>query len=336
MLLVLMVIAIVLTYIFTFINGMHDGCNVVATIISSRSMKPRNALLIACASELIGPLFIGTAVADTVGKGVIKYQYLNSPGNIIPVVTILSALIGSICWNLFTWKIGLPSSSSHALLGSMLGAGIAAYGLNSIEYYSFFWKVIVCMFASPVIGFIIGYIFMKISIILLKDSNPKVNKLIKKIQILSMIFLGTSHGSSDGQKSAGVIALLLVIGQMQTKFTVPKWTIFTSDIFIVAGILLGGWNIIKTVGSKIYKVQPLHSLNTQLSSASVIFAASLLGAPVSTTHIVSSSIIGIGSAERINAVNWLKVRSILLSWLTTIPMSALAGMLSFYIINIFI
>jgi len=336
MLLVLMVIAIVLTYIFTFINGMHDGCNVVATIISSRSMKPRNALLIACASELIGPLFIGTAVADTVGKGVIKYQYLNSPGNIIPVVTILSALIGSICWNLFTWKIGLPSSSSHALLGSMLGAGIIAYGLNSIEYYSFFWKVIVCMFASPVIGFIIGYIFMKISIILLKDSNPKVNKLIKKIQILSMIFLGTSHGSSDGQKSAGVIALLLVIGQMQTKFTVPKWTIFTSDIFIVAGILLGGWNIIKTVGSKIYKVQPLHSLNTQLSSASVIFAASLLGAPVSTTHIVSSSIIGIGSAERINAVNWLKVRSILLSWLTTIPMSALAGMLSFYIINIFI
>jgi inorganic phosphate transporter, PiT family len=336
MLFTLMVIAIVLTYIFTFINGMHDGCNVVATIISSRSMKPRNALIIACAAELIGPLFIGTAVADTVGKGVIKYQYLNNPGNIIPVVTILSALIGAICWNLFTWKIGLPSSSSHALLGGLFGAGIAAYGLSSIEYYSFFWKVIVSMLASPVIGFIVGYIFMKISILILKDSSPKVNKLIKKTQILSMIFLGTSHGSSDGQKSAGVLALLLVIGQMQTEFVVPKWTIFTSDIFIVAGILLGGWNIIKTVGSKIYKVKPLHSLDTQLSSASVIFAASLLGAPVSTTHIVSSSIMGIGSAERINAVNWIKVKSIVLSWLTTIPMSALAGMLVFYIINIFI
>lgn len=336
MLFTLMVIAIVLTYIFTFINGMHDGCNVVATIISSRSMKPRNALIIACASELIGPLFIGTAVADTVGKGVIKYQYLNNPGNITPVVAILSALAGSICWNLFTWKIGLPSSSSHALLGGLLGAGIAAYGLSSIEYYSFFWKVIVSMLASPVIGFIVGYIFMKISILLLKDSSPKVNRLIKKTQILSMIFLGTSHGSSDGQKSAGVLALLLVIGQMQTEFVVPKWTIFTSDIFIAAGILLGGWNIIKTVGSKIYNVKPLHSLDTQLSSASVILAASLLGAPVSTTHIVSSSIMGIGSAERINAVNWIKVKSIMLSWLTTIPMSALAGMLAFYIINIFI
>jgi len=336
MLIVLMVIAIALTYIFTFINGMHDGCNVIATIISSRSMKPRNALLIACIAELIGPLFIGTAVADTIGKGVIKYQYINNPGNILPVVTILSALIGSICWNLFTWKIGLPSSSSHALLGGLLGAGIAAFGIHSIEYYSFFWKVIVFMFASPVIGFAVGYLFMKISMLLLKDSSPKVNKIIKRIQILSMIFLGTSHGSSDGQKSAGIIALLLVIGKLQTEFVVPKWTIFTSDVFIVAGIIFGGWNIIKTVGSKIYKVKPLHSFDTQVSSALVIFISNLLGAPVSTTHIVSSSIMGIGSAERLNAVNWLKVKSILLSWLTTIPMSALAGMLSFYVIKIFI
>ncbi len=329
----LTIAAIALAYIFTFVNGMHDGSNVIATIIVSRSLSPKKALIFTCIAEIIGPLLIGTAVATTIGKEVIKYDYINNPGSILSITVILAALIGGMVWNLTTWKIGIPSSSSHGLIGGLLGAGLAAYGFNAINWQSFFWKIILSMFASPLIGFIVGYIFMVISKNLLKNSRPAVNNIIKKTQVLSMIFLGINHGSSDGQKSAGVITLLLVIGQISGEFIVPKWVLLSSSVALMLGIVFGGWNIIKTVGAGIYKVKPVHSLNTQLSAATVILVSNLLGAPVSTTQIVSSSIMGIGSAERINAVKWLKVRSIFLSWFITIPMSAVVSAICFYIVN---
>jgi PiT family inorganic phosphate transporter len=326
--------AIILAYVFTVLNGIHDGCNVIATIISSRSMPPRRALIIACISELIGPLFIGTAVAATIGKGVIRFDYLDAPGNLIPVITILAALAGAICWNLFTWKLGIPSSSSHALIGGLFGAGIAAFGLKAIDWHSFIFKVVIVMFTSPLIGFAIGYIFMSISIAVFKNFNPRVNKFFKHIQVLSMILLGTSHGSSDGQKAAGIITLLMVIGGMTQEFVVSKWILLSSSFALVFGISLGGWSIIKTVGSGIYKVKPLHSFNVQLSSAFVIFISNLLGAPVSTTQVVSSSVMGIGSAERINAVRWFKVKNILISWFITIPASGITAIGFFYLLKL--
>lgn len=326
--------AIILAYAFTILNGIHDGCNVIATIIASRSMPPRRALIIACISELIGPLFIGTAVAATIGKGVIRFDYLDAPGNLIPVITILAALAGAICWNLFTWKLGIPSSSSHALIGGLFGAGIAAFGHKAIDWHSFIFKVVIVMFTSPLIGFAIGYVFMSISIAVFKNFNPRVNKVFKHIQVLSMILLGTSHGSSDGQKAAGIITLLMVIGGMTQEFVVSKWILLSSSFALVFGISLGGWSIIKTVGSGIYKVKPLHSFNVQLSSAFVIFISNLLGAPVSTTQVVSSSVMGIGSAERINAVRWFKVKNILISWLITIPASGITAMGFFYLLKL--
>jgi inorganic phosphate transporter, PiT family len=326
--------AIILAYGFTILNGIHDGCNVIATIIASRSMPPRRALIIACLAELIGPLFVGMAVATTIGKGVIDFNYINDPGNIIPVITLLAALVGAIAWNLLTWKLGIPSSSSHALIGGLFGAGIAGFGLKAIDWHSFIFKVILVMFASPLIGFGIGYIFMRLSIAVFRNFDPKVNKFFKHIQVVSMMFLGTSHGSSDGQKAAGIITLLMVVGGMTQEFVVSRWILLSSTFALVLGISLGGWSIIKTVGTGIYKVKPLHSFNVQLSSAFVIFTSNMLGAPVSTTQIVSSSVMGIGSAERVNAVRWIKVKNILISWFITIPASGIAAIGCFYILRL--
>lgn len=326
--------AIILAYGFTILNGIHDGCNVIATIIASRSMPPRRALIIACLAELIGPLFVGMAVATTIGKGVIDFNYINDPGNIIPVITLLAALVGAIAWNLLTWRLGIPSSSSHALIGGLFGAGIAGFGVNAIDWHSFIFKVILVMFASPLIGFGIGYILMRLSIAVFRNFDPKVNKFFKHIQVVSMIFLGTSHGSSDGQKAAGIITLLMVVGGMTQEFVVSRWILLSSTFALVLGISLGGWSIIKTVGTGIYKVKPLHSFNVQLSSAFVIFMSNMLGAPVSTTQIVSSSVMGIGSAERVNAVKWIKVKNILISWFITIPASGIAAMGCFYILRL--
>jgi inorganic phosphate transporter, PiT family len=331
---VITITAIILAYGFTILNGIHDGCNVIATIIASRSMPPRRALIIACLAELIGPLFVGTAVATTIGKGVIDFNYINDPGNIVPMLILLAALVGAIAWNLLTWKLGIPSSSSHALIGGLLGAGIAGFGLNAIDWHSFAFKVILVMFSSPLIGFGIGYIFMRLSIAIFRNFDPKINKVFKHIQIVSMIFLGTSHGSSDGQKAAGIITLLMVVGGITQEFVVSQWILLSSTFALVLGISLGGWSIIKTVGTGIYKVGPLHSFNVQLSSAFVIFTSNMLGAPVSTTQIVSSSVMGIGSAERMNAVKWIKVKNILISWFITIPASGVAAMGCFYILKL--
>jgi inorganic phosphate transporter, PiT family len=326
--------AIILAYSFTILNGIHDGCNVIATIIASRSMPSRRALIVACLAELIGPLFVGTAVAATIGKGVIKFDYINQPGSIIPLIAILAALIGAIAWSLFTWKLGIPSSSSHALIGGLFGAGVAGFGLDAIDWHSFLLKVVLVMFASPLIGFATAFIFTRLSIILFRNCDPKVNKFFKHIQLLSMVFLGTSHGSSDGQKAAGIITLLMVVGGMTREFAVSKWILLSSTFALVFGISLGGWSIIKTVGTGIYKVRPLHSFNVQLSSAFVLYVSNVLGAPVSTTQIVSSSVMGTGSAERLNAVKWIRVKNILISWFITIPASAVFSIGMFYILRL--
>lgn len=314
--------AIAICFTFTFVNGFHDGCNVMATIVSSRTMLPGKALLIACITEFSAPLLLGTAVANTVGKGILDINRLSSSSYKVSLVVILSALIGAILWNLFTWKTGFPSSSSHALIGGLAGSGAAIFGAGMVNWSNLFWKVIVVLFLTPFIGFAVGYLFIKIINKTVDRCNRSINIFFKTIQAFSMIFLASSHSSNDAQKSMGVVAIILVVSGVYREFTVPVWAIIMSSVAISSGLSLGGWTIVKTVGTKIFRIKPIHSFNSQLSAALVIMAASLLGSPVSTSQIVSSSIMGTGTGERLNAVNWGIVKGIIVSWIITIPCTA--------------
>lgn len=319
------VLAILTALIFAFINGFHDGCNVIATIITSRSITPKKALITACIFEFLGPLFLGTAVAKTIGKGVIYPTYLTNSGETVSTLMVISALFGGIIWNLITWKLELPSSSSHALIGGLVGAGAAAYGFKAINLFNLFWKVIFILLITPFIGFAVGYALFKISVLVFKNFHSKINIFFKKIQYFSMIFLAISHGTSDSQKAMGIITMVLMVNGLLTDFTIPFWVKVGSALALSLGLSMGGWAIVKTVGTKIYKVRALHSFNAHISAASVIITATLLGGPVSTTQIVSSSIMGVGAGESFKNVRWDTVRNVLLSWITTIPAAAVVA-----------
>ena len=312
-----------LTLVFTFINGFHDGCNVMATIVSSRTMRPGQALLIACLTELAAPLLLGTAVAVTIGKNILDISRFRPDTFAESFVVIGSALLGSIAWNLLTWKIGLPSSSSHALIGGLIGAGASVFGLSAIHWGSFLWRVVLVLILTPVIGFAVGYLLIRLLRRMVDRCNRNINQFFKFIQVFSMIFLASSHSSNDSQKSMGVIAIILVMAGVYPVLTVPLWVMVACAVAIALGLSLGGWTIVKTVGTKICRIRPMHSFNSQLSAAAVILAAGLLGSPVSTSQIVSSSIMGTGAGERMSAVNWGTVQDIAMSWVITIPCAAL-------------
>jgi inorganic phosphate transporter, PiT family len=333
---IIAVVTIAVGFIFAFINGFHDGCNVLASSISSRSILPRQAMLIACTAEFIGALILGTAVAETIGRGVVFTNNVLAEEPMIGIIFVLSTLLGGIIWNLVTWKYGIPSSSSHALIGGILGSGIFLFGWHSINWINILFKVIIVMFTSPIIGFSIGYFFIKLSILLLKNSSMDVNNHLKKIQHYSMFFLGISHGSSDSQKSMGLIALVLLVINGGSEFYIPLWVKLGCAAAITAGLSVGGWKIIKTVGDKIYKLKPIHSFSSQIAASSVIAASSLFGAPVSTTQIVISSVMGVGAGDRYKKVNWNTVKSIATAWFTTLPSAAaISGFLAFVMKAIF-
>lgn len=329
------IILIMIIYAFTLINGFHDGCNVIATIISSRSMTPKKALAIAAVTEFISPLIMGTAVASTIGKGIVKNEFIQSSGEGTAFIFILCAILGAIIWNIVTWWLGLPSSSSHALIGGLIGSGICVFGTRSIEWMNIAVKVILMLFLTPVLGFIIGMIFMLITKYLCKRCNSGINKFFKSCQAISMIFLAASHSTNDAQKSMGIVTLVLMISGVQQQFHVPLWVKLISSFLISLGLLLGGWKIVKTVGRGIFKLKPVHSFVSQVSAASIICVSGALGAPVSTSQIVSSSIMGVGAGERFNGVKWGVVRNILLSWITTIPAAALISTFVYYVAILF-
>lgn len=329
------ILLIAITYVFTLINGFHDGCNVVATIVSSRSMPPRKALTLAVIVEFISPILMGTAVAATVGKGIVETEFILSKGTNYAYLFILCALIGAIIWNIITWYFGLPSSSSHALIGGLIGSGICAYGIHSIEWANILFKIILMIFLTPVLGFIIGFIAMVFTNYLCRNTSPKVNSFFKSSQLFSMAFLAASHSTNDAQKSMGVVALILVVSGTQTTFYVPLWVKILSAALMALGLSVSGWKIVKTVGRGIFHLKPVHSFVSQVSAAAVIFVSGLLGSPVSTSQIVSSSIMGVGAGERVNAVRWDVVKRIVASWITTIPAAAsIAAIVYFAAINI--
>jgi inorganic phosphate transporter, PiT family len=308
-----------LALIFDFLNGFHDASNIVATVISSRAMHPRTALYLTAAAEFIAPFLFGVAVAAAVGRGLIDPQAVE------PEV-VIAAVLSAVLWNLATWYLGIPSSSSHALVGGLLGSAILARGLGVVQGEGLVLILSALLF-SPVLGFLVGYLVMNVIRRLFESATPRVNILFKRLQIFTAVGLALSHGSNDAQKTMGIITLGLVAGGVQETFFVPFWVIAVSAGAIALGTAAGGWRLIRTLGGRIYKIRPVDAFSSQAASASVILMAALLGGPVSTTHVVSSAIMGVGAAERISKVRWQVAYDFFLTWLLTIPLTALLSAL---------
>lgn len=319
----LTLVVIVLALIFDFLNGIHDSSNVVATMISSRALPPRVALGMTAVAEFLGPFIFGVAVAETIG-GIVN-------SNAITLQVLIAALFSAIAWNLFTWYMGFPSSSSHALVGGLIGAVIVGAGWQAINLDEL-KKILIALFTSPFIGFIFGYIILKLILLLCWNVSPRINGLFKRGQIFTGLALALSHGANDAQKTMGIITLALVIGGFLDSFVVPQWVILICATMIALGTMLGGWRLIRTLGGKFYKIRPVDGFSSQLASATVILGASLVGGPVSTTQVVSSAIMGVGAAERVNKVRWGVAKEIAAAWLLTIPSTALLASVVYWII----
>ena len=309
---VILLIAVAL--IFDFLNGFHDSANVVATIISSRTLSGRKALALAGLANFAGPFIFGVAVAKTIGNDIVVSNY-------VTIEVLIAALASASIWNLVTWWFGIPASSSHGLIGGIIGAVLIGGGVHAIIAKGLY-KVFIALFFSPIIGLFFGWLTMKLIYVFLKGASPKANYFFKYGQIPTAITMALSHGANDAQKTMGVITLGLVVTHYQQKFDVPTWVILISASAISLGTFAGGWRLIKTLGSKFYKIKPIHSFASQFASAIVIVTASLFGGPVSTTQVVSMSIMGAGAGERISKVRWLVIKDIFLSWIFTIPITA--------------
>jgi len=326
------VVVISLTLFFAFSNGFHDAANVVSTIIMTRATSPRKALLMAGACEFIAPLFLGGAVAKMIGENIVNLPAYDPTSIPTSAAFLMAALAGAILWNLMTWFFGFPSSSSHALIGGMVGAVLVAYGPHKILWGGLLY-VVASLVISPLLGLIFGMLFLKMVLRIFRNATPRVNAFFNRMQIPSSVALALSHGSNDVQKSIGLIALSLVILGFSASFRVPLWVIASCSAATGLGTATGGWRIIKTMGSGIYRLRSVHAFCAQTSSAVVILVAALVGGPVSTTHVVSSGVMGVGAGQRISAVRWGVAKNIILAWVITIPASALMAGLSFHLIQ---
>ncbi|MBW8782875.1 MAG: inorganic phosphate transporter [Verrucomicrobia bacterium] len=338
----LFLIVLLAALVFEYINGFHDAANAIATVVSTKVLTPRQAILMAAATNLLGA-YLGTAVAKTVGGGLVDTHFVTLP-------TVLAALIAGIGWNLFTWWLGLPSSSSHALIGGLCGAALAsAHGDWSVLKWSFkngtdgLWpKVVLPMVSSPVAGFIGGAILMALLYIILRKVSPSlINRIFGKLQLASACWMGVSHGTSDAQKTMGIIVLALVTGTHDGAFDhlpswlqflrtdtfgeIPVWVITSCALTMAAGTAGGGWRIIKTMGHKMVKLQPVHGFAAETTAASILFGAAHFGIPLSTTHVISTSIMGVGASKRLSAVKWGLVSRIVWAWILTLPITGLLG-----------
>jgi len=321
----LLILVIILSLAFDFLNGVHDSSNIVATMIASRAFGPRSALALTAIANFLGPFLFGVAVATTIGDEVAQSSALN-------IDVIIACLVGAIFWNILTWFLGIPSSSSHALIGGMVGAVISGAGFGAIKLHGL-EKVLIALFASPVIGFVFGFIVTRLIYFFARNATPEVNWFFKKGQLITALAMAFSHGTNDAQKTMGIITLSLVISGYITEFRVPTWVIALSAGAIGLGTALGGWRLIRTLGGKFYKIRPVHGFSTQLTSGLVILAASFFGLPVSTSQVVSSAIIGVGSSERFGKVRWSVAQEIVAAWFITIPASGLVSAGVYWLIN---
>lgn len=325
----LLIAIIAIALFFDFTNGAHDCANAVATIISTKALSPKTAVLMAAVLNLAGA-FMGTEVATTLGKGIV-----NTDAVIGNQLLVLAALCGAICWNIITWHYGIPSSSSHALIGGLIGSSIVSAGIDNLNGVSIVEKVLLPLFLSPLLGFLIGFLFMAILSILFANTNQKIlTKKFTHLQILSAAFMATSHSLNDAQKTMGVITLALFIFNKIESIAIPFWVKLVCALAMAIGTAVGGWKIIKTMGQKIFKLEPVHGFAAETSASLVITGASILGAPISTTHTITACIFGVGSTKRLSAVRWVVVGSLIKAWILTIPASAIISIGFFYLFSI--
>ena len=316
---------IVLALIFDFINGFHDTANAIATSVSTRAIRPQHAIIMAAFLNFVGAMY-STGVAKTIGGDIV------SAAELVDEKVIIAALVGAIIWNIVTWWLAVPSSSSHALVGGLIGAVLVSVGSTGLNFYGI-GKIIVALIASPVVAIVTGCIVMNVLFIAFGKSNPHIiNSRFKRMQILSAAAMAFSHGSNDAQKSMGIITLALVSGGFLAEFEVPFYVKLLCATAMAFGTALGGWRIIKTIGGKIFKLEPISGFAADLNSSIVIFSATLLHLPVSTTHVVSGSIMGVGTAKRVNAVRWGVAQQMVTAWVLTIPCTALMGAVAYQIV----
>jgi len=315
---------VLVALVFDFINGFHDSSNSISTIVSTRVLTPKQAVVWAAFFNFVAVFFIGTQVAHTIGRGIIHLDIVDN-------LVILSALSGAIIWNLTTWYYGLPSSSSHALIGGLIGAGIAKAGTSTLVWSGII-KTTAFIVLSPAIGLFLGYFFMTLSLNLNRNSNmARSDKLYRKLQFASSAVYSLGHGMNDAQKTIGIIAIVLYSkGLISSNFDIPYWIIIMCYSVIALGTMFGGWRIVKTMGTKITKLNPIGGFSAEAGAACAIIGASIAGIPVSTTHTITGAIVGVGATKRLSAVRWGVAGNIIWAWILTIPIAAIISSITYY------
>jgi inorganic phosphate transporter, PiT family len=307
---------------FGFLTGFHNSANIVATPIASRAISPKWILLLAALGCFLGPFFFGVAVAETIGTGI------TDPQN-ITLTVVIAGTLSAVFWGLFTWWRGIPSSSSHALIGGLVGAVLMAEGTQAIRLDGLI-RIGLALLISPLLGLVIGNLFMRITIFLSRGASPNINTLFKRSQLISAFGLALTFGTNDAQKVMGILTLGLVAGGLIPAFVIPSWTILLSALSVSIGVAIGGRNLISTLGFRIVRIRPVHGFVSQLSAGLVVLGASLSGGPVSTTQVISGSIMGAGSAERVSKVRWKVGYQMLVAWVLTVPVSCILAATLYY------
>ncbi|MBU8880123.1 inorganic phosphate transporter [Bacillus sp. FJAT-29790] len=326
-LLILTIFIVICALSFDFINGFHDTANAIATSVSTKALKPRHAIILASVMNFVGAMTF-TGVAKTITKDIVDPFTLQN-GSLV----ILAALIAAIFWNLLTWYYGIPSSSSHALIGSIAGAAIAASGFAALNYQGFL-KILEALIFSPLIAFVVGFIVYSIFKFVFRNNNlTKTNRNFRLFQIFTAALQSYTHGTNDAQKAMGIITMALIANNYVTTTDIPFWVQFSCAAAMGLGTSVGGWKIIKTVGGKIMKIRPVNGVAADLTGAMIIFGATFIHLPVSTTHVISSSILGVGSAHRIKGVKWGTAQRMLITWVITLPISATIAGLVYLLLN---
>jgi inorganic phosphate transporter, PiT family len=324
----LLIVVLVLAVLFDYINGFHDTANAIATSVSTRALSPDRAILLSATANFVGAL-TGTAVAKTIAEGLAR-----TPEGHEGQVIVAAALVGAIAWNLLTWRLGIPSSSSHALIGGLLGAVLVGVGVQAIIMEGVRDKVLVPLVLSPILGILIGFFFMVVLLNVFRRAHPaRLNERFRRLQVLSAAYMAFSHGSNDAQKTMGIMTLALFSAGAISTTDVPLWVILIAATAISLGTAAGGWRIIKTMGQRVVKLDPVHGFAAETTAASIIIGASQLGMPVSTTHVISSAIMGVGSSDRLRTVRWSVARSIVTAWILTIPASGATAAVAYLVLN---
>lgn len=322
----LLVLVVVSALAFDYINGFHDTANAIATVVSTRVLSPTLAILMAATLNFAGAL-VATHVAKTIASGIIVTELATE-------AVVLAAILGAIVWNLVTWYFGIPSSSSHALVGGLVGAGLAKGGVAMVSWSGLLDKVVYPLVASPLAGFVIAFVVMSVVALAFGHMNAKrTGKTFRGLQLLSSAAMAFSHGSNDAQKAMGIITLALVANGMIDKPEVPMWVKLACALTMALGTAAGGWRIIHTMGQKIIRLDPVNGFAAETAGATVILTASHFGMPISTTHAITASIFGVGASKRASAVRWQVARGVLVAWVVTIPASATVGAISYWLIH---